>query len=82
MWAGGAVLVASAALLFLRERALGAGAAIVTAGTLAVAGLGSGRGGRGGEIVYAHGGAAAYTPAMGQVRDVPPRKDADGGDID
>ncbi|WP_242346359.1 hypothetical protein [Anaeromyxobacter terrae] len=60
VWAAGAVLALSAALLFVPARlALGLSAA-VAAGTLGVAALGVRTGSAGGEIVYTHGGASAF----------------------
>ncbi len=63
VWAAGAVLALSAALLLVPARlALGLSAA-VAAGTIGVAALGVRTGSAGGEIVYAHGGASAFGPS-------------------
>jgi uncharacterized membrane protein len=60
LWAAAAVLALAAAALVAPARALGPLAATAAAGTLAVAALAAWTGKAGGEIVYLHGGAAAY----------------------
>lgn len=67
VWGAGAVLVGAAALLVVPAGAVGLLAAVVAAASIAVAGLGVRAGEAGGEIVYAHGGAAAFVgrPAPG-----------------
>ncbi len=62
VWGAGAVLVLSLAPLLLRSRrGQSIAAALATASTFAVAGLGYRAGKAGGELVYVHGAAQAYT---------------------
>ncbi|MFO0584246.1 MAG: DUF2231 domain-containing protein [Anaeromyxobacter sp.] len=60
VWSSVAVLVAAAALLVVPARALGALSAAVVVGSAGVAALGVRAGHAGGQIVYTHGGAAAF----------------------
>jgi uncharacterized membrane protein len=60
VWAAFAVAALATALLFVPARAVGAAAALTIAGTVVVAALAFATGKAGGEIVYRHGGAAAY----------------------
>lgn len=62
VWAAGAVLAASVAVLALPAGIATAAAAVVAAGTLAVAALAVATGQAGGELVYRHGAASAYLP--------------------
>ena len=66
VWAAAAVLVGAAATLVVPSGAVGAVAGVVAAGTIAVAALGALTGHAGGQIVYAHGGAAAFASREGQ----------------
>lgn len=65
VWASGGVLALALAALVLKKegprRVLATG---VTAGTLAMAALAMWTGHSGGELVYSHGAASAYTPAQ------------------
>jgi uncharacterized membrane protein len=74
VWAAFAVAALAAGLLLVPARAVGAVAALTVAGTFAVAALALATGKAGGEIVYRHGGAAAYStptkvvvPAGGEI---------------
>jgi uncharacterized membrane protein len=60
VWAACAAAALGMVLLLVPARALGAAAALTIAGTIAVAVLAFATGKAGGEIVYRHGGAAAY----------------------
>jgi uncharacterized membrane protein len=60
VWAAFAVAALATALLLVPGRAVGGAAALTIAGTFAVAALAFATGKAGGEIVYRHGGAAAY----------------------
>ncbi|MBX3464759.1 MAG: hypothetical protein KF830_16435 [Planctomycetes bacterium] len=79
VWAGGTLLVLSLLPLLLRSpRARLAAGAATFAGTLAVLGLGYQVGQKGGELVYRHGAAAAFTAPAGSGGAAPaPRGDAD-----
>jgi uncharacterized membrane protein len=71
LWAAGAVLAVALAGLALPERRVPAAAAVATAGAIAVAALGVWTGKAGGELVYRHGAASAYsgaTPTAGADR--------------
>ncbi|HEY6006564.1 MAG TPA: DUF2231 domain-containing protein [Anaeromyxobacter sp.] len=61
VWAAFAVAALATALLLVPGRVLGGAAALTIAGTVAVAALAFATGKAGGEIVYRHGGAAAYS---------------------
>lgn len=71
VWTAAAVAAAGLALLVVPARAVGALSAVVIAGTLAVGVLGAVTGEAGGEIVYRHGGAAAYVTTGADGRPVP-----------
>jgi uncharacterized membrane protein len=60
VWTATAVAALGIALLLVPAHLVKAGAALVVAGSLAVAALAFATGKAGGEIVYRHGGAAAY----------------------
>ena len=61
VWAAFAVAALAGALLLVPGRAVPGAAALTIAGTLVVAALAFAAGKAGGEIVYRHGGAAAYS---------------------
>jgi uncharacterized membrane protein len=65
VWTAGVVLAGAAAILVVPAGAVTAVAAVVAAGTLAVAGLALRAGEAGGELVYRRGAAAAFAPADG-----------------
>lgn len=66
VWAGGILLALSLApLLFARKRAILLAGAATCVGTFVVLGLGYAVGQGGGEIVYGHGGAAAFAQPSG-----------------
>lgn len=67
VWTAGAVAAVTIALLLVPARAVGFVAALAIAGTLAVAVLAFLTGKAGGEIVYRHGGAAAFPPPSGTI---------------
>jgi uncharacterized membrane protein len=71
VWAAGAVLAVSAAVLVVPAAAATAVAAVVVAGTLAVAALAVSTGQAGGELVYRHGAASAYLPRGGPAEAIP-----------
>ncbi len=79
VWAASAVAALGIALLLVPARALGALATLTVGGSLVVAALAFVTGEAGGEIVYRHGGAAAYaTPAVA----VPPTRGDKADDDD
>ena len=85
VWAAGAVLAVSAALLVVPAGAVGAVGALAAAGTLVVAVLAARTGEAGGAIVYARGGAAAFVvpsggAAAGGTRVVPARHEGRSDD--
>lgn len=71
VWAAGAVLAVSAAVLVVPAAAATALAAVTVAGTLAVAALAVSTGQAGGELVYRHGAASAYLPRGGPAEAIP-----------
>jgi hypothetical protein len=85
-WAsGGTLLLAALVLVFRRREVSGPLTAGVVVATLAVAGLGLRVGHAGGQLVYLHGAAAAYTapgPAADGTAPSKARHDEDGDDDD
>ncbi|GAO04207.1 hypothetical protein [Anaeromyxobacter sp. PSR-1] len=71
VWAAGAVLAVSAAVLVVPAAAATAVAAVVVAGTLGVAALAVSAGQAGGELVYRHGAASAYLPRGAPAEAIP-----------
>lgn len=63
VWAAGAVLAGTIAILLVPAGAVTVTASVVAAATLAVAGLALAAGEAGGAIVYQHGGASAFSSA-------------------
>lgn len=64
LWAAGAVLALSLVGVVVRERRTPSVAAFAVAGSLLVAGMGIWTGKAGGELVYRHGAARAYTGGL------------------
>lgn len=77
VWTASIVAALGIALLVVPARAVHAAAALTVAGTLAVAVLAFLTGKAGGEIIYRHGGAAAYATPSGAV---PPAGEAHDDD--
>jgi len=77
VWAAGVVAAVGIALLLVPARAVGVVAALMIPGTLAVAVLALLTERAGGEIVYRHGGAAAFSAPSGAI---PPASDPDDDD--
>jgi uncharacterized MAPEG superfamily protein len=69
--AAAAVLVVAAAGSMLPDRLAGGAIALGTAGTVAVAALAIRTGASGGELVYRHGAASAYTHRQGSAAEAP-----------
>jgi hypothetical protein len=77
VWTAGAVLAASVALLLVPAGAVTGLAAAVTLGAVVVAVLGARAGEAGGELVYRHGAARAWTGPPADGAATPPRSRSD-----